>query len=165
MFGRRTPQPTDDSNTAPVERGTEPIALVTPDEVLEGWTRPHDRRLTELLNAGAPLPVELCGERDVPEWQDFAPQDLVAVVPMPLPPSRRQVGGSVRSSVIIRSHRFEIRGVAHVPSGADEERYLLDPDKPWLPLTEATIRVNGDEWAARVVIANLDHATELVRSA
>jgi hypothetical protein len=148
----------------PVERGTEPIALVTTEEVLEGWTRPHDRRLTELLNAGAPLPVELKGERGEPEWQDFAPQRLVAVVPMPLPPSRRHVGESRPSAVIIRTHRFEIRGVAHVPSGADEERYLLDPAKPWLPLTEATIREGGDEWTAKVVIANLDQATELLRA-
>ena len=164
MFGRGTGQPAEDGEPTRVERGTEPIALVTPEEVLEGWTRPHDRRLTELLNAGAPLPVELCGERNVPEWQDFAPEDLVAVVPMPLPPSRRDVGASRPSPVIIRTDRFEIRGVAHVPSGADEERYLLDPAKHWLPLTEATIRANGDTWAARVVIANLDHATELVRS-
>ena len=162
MFRRRR-QPPPDPSAVRVRRGTEPIAILTPDEVLEGWTHPQDGRLTESLNAGAPLPVELSGERAVPEWRDFAPHDLVGVVPMPLPSSRPGNGGS-RRSVTIRSGRYEIRGVAHVPSGVDEERFLLDPAKPWLPLTEATISAEGAEWTAKVVLANLDQAAELVRS-
>ena len=42
--------------------------------------------------------------------------------------------------------------------------FLLDPANPWLPLTEATIRADGAEWTAKVVLANLDQAAELVRS-
>ena len=161
MFRRRRHPPPDPGDVR-VERGTEPIAIFTPDEVLEGWTHPQDGRLTESLNAGVPLPVELGSEGGIPEWHEFSPGDLIAVVPAPLSPSRRLDHGR-RRSVTIRAARYEIHGMARVPPGAEED-YLLRPAQPWLPLTDATIRAGGEEWTARVVIANLDQAVELVRS-
>jgi hypothetical protein len=145
-----------------VDRGTEPIALVTPDRVVEGWTRPLVGRLTESLNAGTQLDVEVGSERGIPQWQAFQPRDLLAVAPMPY--GRPRDGWTRRSVVLIRVGRYQLRGVVCVPVGVDEERYLLEPDQPWLPLTDASLGVDGDDWTAKVVIANLDHATELVRT-
>lgn len=52
-----------------------------------------------------------------------------------------------------------MKGIVHLPVGADPRRYVANTGRRWLPLTECTVSDADGDWAVEVVIVNLDHAS------
>jgi hypothetical protein len=91
-------------------------------------------RLTDLLNRDTPVVFDRSEGGDAP-----AVEDLLIVVPPPLPGDRarrlHRPGRPVR--VIIGP--YEVTGQAHVPPGAQPTGFLLRTNPRFVPLTGVTI--------------------------
>ena len=135
----------------------EPIVVFGVHEVFEGWVPRQEGRITdglsdaERMRVGTPPP----GASD--EWIEFNLDEVIAVAPAPRPQSPARVPRR-HCPVEVVAGPYVVHGVAHVPLGADPERYVSRSGR-WLPLTECTVASADNEWAVEVVIVNLDHVT------
>lgn len=136
----------------------DPVAVFRVDGILEGTVAKADGRMTERLHEAAEMQIRTAahdggsGDRLLIDLDD-----VVAVAAPPRPPSPYRVSRR-QHTVEIRAGPYLVRGVAHLPLGADPQRYVASAPRKWLPLTSCTVASAGDEWAVDVVIVNLDHA-------
>jgi hypothetical protein len=147
-------------HTAPRE-GLEPVRVLLADADLAGWVEPHGERLTDILQRRSTLPF-LPAFAQAEEWVELSSRDLYAVVPPPhvSPPEFRVQ--RQRQQVLARFGRYAVIGIAHLRPG-EEQDPLLRATRPFLPLTEATLTMDGEDSNALhldVLIVNLAHVEE-----
>lgn len=151
--------PTGEATHAnPPQEELEPVRVLLADADLAGWVEPHGERLTDILQRRSALAFLPAFAR-AGEWVELSSRDLYAVVPPPhvSPPEfrvKRQ-----RQQVLARFGRYAVVGIAHLRPG-EEQDPLLRATRPFLPLTEATLTMDGDESTALhldVIIVNLAH--------
>ena len=142
----------------------DPIAVFGLNGIVEGTIPKVDGRLTESLAEVQRVQIRAtpthgsAGGRVVIDLDD-----VIAVAAPPRPPSPYRVAR--RHHVLeIDAGPYRVRGVAHLPLGADPERYVASAPRKWLPLTDCTVGAGGDEWEVEVVILNLDYASRRERS-
>jgi hypothetical protein len=136
----------------------EPIAVFRLTGIAEGWIDPQGHRVSELLNSGQALRIQLADERGAPgPWTSCGVGDLVAVAPPPRAPDRARRVSRRRHRVALVAAQYRIVGTAHMPPGADPIRFVERTSQRWLPLTECSIIVWDDEYAVDVAIVNLAH--------
>jgi hypothetical protein len=148
----------DVASHVPPQEGLEPVRVLLGDADLAGWVAPHGERLTDVLQRRGSLAF-LPAVAQAGEWVELSSRDLYAVVPPPhvSPPEfrvKRQ-----RQQVLARFGRYAVIGIAHLRPG-EEQDPLLRATRPFLPLTEATLTMDGDESSALhldVIIVNLAH--------
>jgi hypothetical protein len=131
----------------------DPIAVFRVDGIVEGTIPKLDGRMTEGLGEAQRIHVQDGGERLAIDLDEVV---AVAAPPRPLSPyrvSRRQ------HAVEIEAGPYRVRGIAHLPPGADPHRYVASAPRKWLPLTDCTVRTSTDDFAVEVVIVNLDYAS------
>ena len=137
----------------------EPIAVFGLDGVVEGWIAKTDGRISDGLNnadrvrVGTDMPDGTAGE-----WLEFRLDEVIAVAPAPRPPSSARVSRR-HHPVEVVAGPYRVKGIMHLPVGADPRRYVASTGRRWLPLTECTVSDAGGDWSVDVVIVNLDHAT------
>jgi hypothetical protein len=136
----------------------EPIAVFAVDGIREGWIPTPEGRLSDGLNDADRMRFrEAHDGRE--EWVEVELDSVVAVAAAPRPPSPLRVGRR-QHAVEIEAGPYRVRGLAHMPLGADPERYVAMKPRQWLPLTTCTVAAGEDEWAVDVVIVNLNYAAE-----
>jgi len=136
----------------------EPIAILRVDGITEGWIAKPVSRVSDALTEAHHLTVETdASDERVPGAVELDLDDVVAVVPAPRPTSRARVSRR-QYAVEIEAGPYRMAGFVHLPVGADPERYVASTGRRWLPLTACRVAAADDEWAADVVIVNLDHA-------
>ena len=147
------------ATTSPVDAGApEPLAVFRVDGIVEGWVPSLERRVSDGLNAGEPLRVQTPNPDGTPgSWVDLDFDEVVAVAPSPRPTSQGRVSRRLHP-VEVHAGPYVVKGVAHLPVGADPARYVGSTSRWWLPLTQCTVASGDDEWEVEVVILNLDHA-------
>jgi hypothetical protein len=137
----------------------DPIAVFGIDGVVEGVIAWEERRLSDSLNAGAPLLVAMTDDAGTAAgWNEL---NLDAVVAVAAPPrTDRAVSRMARRRHVVelRAGPYRFSGTVHMPAGADPDRYVGSTAQRWLPLTRCTVAGPDGEWEVEVVIVNLDHA-------
>ena len=153
-------QPTGTLGAEPSPTGErDPIAVFGIDGIVEGTIPKLDGRITERLTEASQMHVRTAaadggaGDRLVMDLDT-----VVAVAAPPRPPSPYRVNRR-QHALEIKAGPYRVRGVAHLPHGADPQRYVASAPRKWLPLTDCTVASDGDEWAVDVVIVNLEHAS------
>ena len=133
------------------------MALILVTGVVEGWVLRQERRLSESLNAGEVLHVKLATETGEPgAWADYLPEDVMAVAASPRRhPSPRRVSRR-RQEMTFVTKEYRLSGTAHIPIGADPDRYTASALQRWLPLTQCTVTTGQDSWRIDVLLVNLD---------
>lgn len=139
-------------------REREPIAVFREDGVVEGWIPKEEGRISDGLNDADMMRVGTeTADGEATNWLEFGLDEVIAVAPAPRPVSPLRVSRR-RHLVEVDAGPYRVRGTAHLPLGADPQRYVATTGRRWLPLTECTVSAAADEWAVEVVIVNLDHA-------
>ena len=153
-------QPTDILGGEPSPTGErDPVAVFGVEGIVEGTVPKIEGRLTERLHEANRMHIRTVADDGRTEDALLIDLDeVVAVAAPPRPPSPYRVSRR-RHAVEINAGPYRVRGVAHLPLGADPQRYVASAPRKWLPLTSCTVASAGDEWAVDVVIVNLDHAT------
>lgn len=154
----------------------EPIAVFRIDGIVEGWIPKLGGRVSDGLNQAARMSVSdglnqaarmrvrtAAADGTPGEWLELDLDQVVAVAAAPRPPSPYRVARR-KCAVEIEAGRYRLSGTAHLPPGADPERYVANTPRQWLPLTACTVAVGDDEWAVDVAIVNLDHASRKRRT-
>jgi hypothetical protein len=137
-----------------------PIAVFYEAGVSEGVMPSTDGRLSESLNAGKSLRIQLSGgDADRARWIDFASDSIVAVAPPPLPKASALRVSRRRHLVELRAGLYRITGTVHLPTGSDPLRYIRTVGRQWLPLTNCTIEFGPDGWTVDTLIVNLDQVS------
>ena len=149
-----------DLGAEPSETGErEPIAVFGVDAVLEGTIPKLEGRLTEHLGHARRVHVRPADAGNAAKDQMVLElDDVVAVAAAPRPPSPFRVARR-QHAIEITAGRYQLRGVAHLPHGADPHRYVASAPRKWLPLTQCTVSTSVDQWSVDTVIVNLDHAS------
>jgi hypothetical protein len=128
------------------------------DGVVEGWIPKQEGRISDGLHDADQMRVRIeAAAGSTSDWLEFSLDDVVAVAPAPRPPSAMRVSRR-RHPVEVDAGPYRVKGIVHLPLGADPRRYVASTGRRWLPLTECTVSTGDDEWAVEVVIVNLDHA-------
>lgn len=136
----------------------EPIAVFGLAGVVEGWIAKPEGRVSDGLNhvdrvrVGTEMP-----DGSVGDWLEFRLDEVIAVAPAPRPPSSARVSRR-HHPVEVEAGPYRVKGIVHLPVGADPRRYVASTGRRWLPLTECTVSDADSDWAVDVVIVNLDHA-------
>ena len=152
---------TDDTAVSAQPDGTEreAIAVFRVDGVVEGWIAKPAGRISDGLNDADRIQVGIAAaDGTIGASLDFDLDDVVAVAPAPRPPSPARVSRR-HHPVEVEAGPYRVKGIAHLPIGADPQRYVASTGRRWLPLTECTVSAAEDDWAVEVVIVNLDYAT------
>jgi hypothetical protein len=137
----------------------ERIAVFRVDGVVEGWIPQQEGRISDGLNDADHMRVRTEATADgASDWLEFSLDDVIAVAPAPRSPSPMRVSRR-RHPVEVEAGPYLVRGIVHLPVGADPRRFVASTGRRWLPLTECTVSAVDDEWAVEVVIINLDHAS------
>jgi hypothetical protein len=135
------------------------IAVFRIDGIVEGWIPKLEGRVSDGLNQADRMQIRAAAADGSPgEWLELDLDQVVAVALTPRPPSPHRVARR-QHAVEIEAGRYRVSGTAHLPPGADPERYVASAGRQWLPLTDCTVAVGDDEWAVDVAIVNLDHAS------
>jgi hypothetical protein len=137
----------------------DPVAVFRTDGIVEGTIPKLDGRMTESLAEAAHLHIRTSSSDGASSQRVVLDLDeIVAIAAPPRPPSPYRVAR--RQHVVeIRAGPYRVSGVAHLPLGADPERYVASAPRRWLPLTHCTVGTGVDEWAVETVIVNLDYAS------
>ena len=137
----------------------EPIAVFRSDGVVEGWIPKQEGRISDGLNDADRVRVETeTPDGAADNWLEFNLDEVIAVAPAPRPPSPARVSRR-RHPLEVAAGPYKVRGIVHLPVGADPRRYVSSTGRRWLPLTECTVSEADGEWAVEVVIVNLDHVS------
>lgn len=159
-FFRRRPDDASDESAAVDSAALERVVIFRADGIVEGWIRIQKQRLSDALNAGEPLTVQVPDPDGTPgPWTDFKLDSVVAVAAPPHPSPRAM--SRRRHAVELFAEPYLFSGIAHMPPGADPIRYAGSTPLRWLPLTRCTVRGEDQEWEVEVVIVNLDHVSRL----
>jgi hypothetical protein len=141
------------------ESDREPIAVFHRDGVVEGWIRKQSGRVSDGLSHTDSVRVGTAApDGTIGAWLDFDLDDVIAVVPAPMGPSPARVSRRLHP-LEVEAGPYRVRGIMHLPVGADPQRYVASTGRQWLPLTDCTVTAVDDEWSVAVVIVNLDHAS------
>lgn len=137
----------------------DPIAVFRVDGIVEGWIPKLEGRISDGLNDADRMRLRTPAPDGMPgEWLELDLDDVVAVAAAPRPPSAARVARR-HHAVEIEVGPYRVSGIAHLPLGADPERYVSSTGRRWLPLTACTVANGDDEWAVEVVVVNLEHAS------
>ena len=136
----------------------EPIAVFRADGVVEGWIPKQESRISDGLNDADHVRVIETPDGAADNWLEFNLDEVIAVAPAPRPPSPARVSRR-RHPLEVDAGPYNVKGIVHLPVGADPRRYVSSTGRRWLPLTECTVSEADDEWAVDVVIVNLDHVS------
>jgi hypothetical protein len=160
FFRRRTDDASDESVAIEDSAALERVVVFRADGIVEGWIRLQEQRLSDALNAGEPLTVQVPNPDGTPgPWMHFDLDGVLAVAAPPQPSPRAM--SRRRHAVELFAEPYLISGIAHMPPGADPIRYARSTPLRWLPLTRCTVRAENQEWEVEVVIVNLDHVARL----
>jgi hypothetical protein len=136
----------------------EPIAVFGLAAVVEGWIPKSEGRISDGLNNVDRVRVSTeMPDGSVGDWLEFQLDEVVAVAPAPRPASSARVSRR-HHPVEVEAGPYRVKGIVHLPVGADPRRYVASTGRRWLPLTECTVSDADGDWAVDVVILNLDHA-------
>jgi hypothetical protein len=147
------------------------IDLYMTDGRRKGWVATNGRRTSDWLNAADPLPVhgviavEAADPPDVApppvdtsgtEVSQLAVEDVLFVVPPPLPPNRHLRLHRRRVHIQVRVGDATINGQAHVRPGAQAGDHIFRSGRRFVPLTDAEVVLNEGStvWLLPVVIIN-----------
>ena len=136
----------------------EPIAVFRSDGVVEGWIPKQESRISDGLNDADRVRVIEAPYGAADNWLEFNLDEVIAVAPAPRPPSPARVSRR-RHPLEVDAGPYKVKGIVHLPVGADPRRYVSSTGRRWLPLTECTVSEADGEWAVDVVIVNLDHVS------
>jgi hypothetical protein len=137
----------------------DPIAVFRLDSIVEGTVPKLDVRWTDALAVADRIYIRTQSDDGYARAQVIMNlDDVVAIAAPPRPPSPARVSRR-QHPVEVTAGPYRVGGIAHLPPGADPERYMSSYPRKWLPLTDCTVATEGDEWAVEVVIVNTDHAT------
>jgi hypothetical protein len=136
----------------------EPIAVFRSDGVVEGWIPKQESRISDGLNDADRVRVIETPDGAADNWLEFNLDEVIAVAPAPRPPSPARVSRR-RHPLEVDAGPYKVKGIVHLPVGADPRRYVSSTGRRWLPLTECTVSEADGEWAVDVVIVNLDHVS------
>jgi hypothetical protein len=157
---REAPPPGPDPQPG-TPSATDAVAIFGSDSILEGRIPFTERRLSDALNAGDPLHVQVGESR---EWTVFDLDPVVAVAPPTRADPSSQRMARRRHAVELSAGRYVIEGTAHMPPGADPMRYVDNTSLRWLPLTHCTVRTAEDDWSVEVLVVNLEHVRRTRRA-
>ena len=118
----------------------------------------NSNAVTALLRQGDRVRVIETPDGAADNWLEFNLDEVIAVAPAPRPPSPARVSRR-RHPLEFDAGPYNVKGIVHLPVGADPRRYVSSTGRRWLPLTECTVSEADDEWAVEVVIVNLDHVS------
>jgi hypothetical protein len=154
------------------------IDLYMTDGRRRGWAATNGRRTSDWLNAADPLPVHGVTAVDIGEPPDVLPpaagaaggevsqvavDDVVFVIPPPLPPNRHL--RLHRRKVHVRVHvgNAMISGQAHIRPGAQAGDHIFRSGRRFVPLTDAEVVLDDGSaaWALPVVIINAASVSEI----
>ena len=153
--------PATRSEPATPGRGTlEPIRIVLADRLLDGWTRTHGQRMTDILQRREPvafLPADARGDA----WIEFEPSQVLLVVPPPHVSAPEVRVHRQRHEVFLRVGAWVVSGTAHLRPGEGTD-YYMRATRPFLPLTGATFIGPRDGYPHEVetLIVNLARVEE-----
>lgn len=136
----------------------DPVAVFRVHGIVEGWIPKLEGRISDGLNDAEHMRVRTPGPDGISsQWMELDLDDVVAVAAPPRPPSPARVAR--RQHVLeIDAGPYHVRGTAHMPPGADPQRYAASTGRRWLPLTDCTVVVGDDAFVVAVVIVNMDYA-------
>jgi len=173
---RELPEPTSPSAGHPFELAA--VDLTTTDGRFTGWIATDGERTSDWLNHNDELLVRglndiaLSAEDAEPGLpvssglgeQRLQPEDVIFVVPPPLPPNRhlRLHRRKVRIHLDVGSYR--VVGQLHVRPGASAGDYVLRSSRNMVPLTEVELLHTAEPEFRRllpVVIINARHVTRM----
>jgi len=154
----------EDASESSLDGERDPIAVFRIDGIVEGWIPKLEGRVSDGLNQADRMRIRTAAADGTPgEWLELDLDEVVAVAPAPRPPSPYRIARR-HHAVEIEAGQYRVTGTAHLPLGADPERYAASTARHWLPLTRCTVVVGDDEWAVDVAIVNLDHASRKRRT-
>lgn len=137
----------------------EPIAVFRVDGVVEGWIAKPAGRISDGLNDADRMRVGTDGtDANGSAWLEFDLDEVVAVAPAPRASSPARISRR-HHPIQVEAGPYVVKGIAHLPIGADPQRYVASTGRRWLPLTDCTVSGADDDWAVEVVIVNLDYAS------
>jgi hypothetical protein len=137
----------------------DPIAVFRIDGIVEGWISRLEGRVSDGLNEADRMRIRTAAaDGTMGVWLELDLDQVVAVAPAPRPPSPNRAARR-QHAVEIEAGPYRLSGIAHLPLGADPERYVASTSRHWLPLTGCTVAAGNDEWAVEVVIVNLHQAS------
>lgn len=137
----------------------DPIAVFGVDGIVEGTVPKLDGRMTEALAEADSIQIRTEPRDGFAADRVVMKLDVVvAIAAPPRPPSPARVSRRQHAVEFIAGP-YRVSGIAHLPPGADPERYIASTPRKWLPLTDCTVATDSDQWAVDVVIVNTDHAS------
>ena len=142
---------------APPPPPLEPIRIFTDEAIIDGWVTPEGQRLTDLLQADELTFLPDGADRDRPgAWVRLETSRIRFVIPPPHVSSPEQRLPRDQQEVALDIGGYRIRGIAHLRPGVERDPFLR-ASHPFLPLTEATVRLveSRDADGYDVVIVNL----------
>lgn len=157
---REAPPPASDAPSGS-RSATDTVAIFASDTILEGRIPFTARRLSDALNAGDPLHVQV-GDSD--EWTVFDLDPVIAVAPPTRADPSSQRMARRRHAVELTAGPYVIEGTAHMPPGADPMRYVDNTSLRWLPLTHCTVRTADADRSVAVLVVNLEHVRRTRRA-
>lgn len=168
----------DDPGTTVDARELAPIDVFTTDGREIGWIAPSGERTSDRLNREKELAVYAPVATPIGEMSDWpaAPESidealwarrdleqLIFVVPPPLPPNRHLRLHRRIQDVSMSIGPWRIRGRAHVRPGAEAGDFLLRGSRRFVPLTQVELLREADPpfgVQLEVLIVNVSHVTE-----
>ncbi len=139
--------------------GLAPVRIITEVLELTGFIAPTGQRVTDMLLRGQDLAFLPSGATPEPEhWVSVAPNDVLVVIPPPLP-GRPSVTAERRlASVTIQVGAYRVEGTIHLPPG-ESVTPALAGRQPFVPVTSATLHRPGlAPEAVEVAITNVARA-------
>ena len=146
------------ASPAAIEVPLDPIAIFWADAVVEGWTERSTTRPSDKLNGGLPIDVRYAPDGPAHLMET---DDVIAVAVQTHPdPSPKRIARR-RHVLEMRAGSYEIRGVVHMPPGADPRRYVRATSQRWLAVTKATVvdGDNGEAYEIGALLVNMEHIT------
>jgi hypothetical protein len=154
------------------------IDLYMTDGRRRGWVATNGRRTSDWLNAADPLPVHAVTVVEIGEPADgsappvdvaggqvseLAAEDIVFVIPPPLPPNRHLRLHRRKVHVQIHVGDATISGQAHIRPGAQAGDHIFRSGRRFVPLTDAEVVLDDGSaaWALPVVIINAASVSEI----
>jgi len=154
-FWRRGPDAAPETSPDP-----DPIAIFETDGVVEGLLSWQERRLSDSLNAGEALRVRVTRPgRESPEWEELDRDRIIAVAAPPRPEPSASRMARRRHEVELHAGPYRFSGVAHMPAGADPDRFVASTPQRWLPLTRCVVTSPDGEFEVEVLIVNLEQVS------
>lgn len=120
----------------------------------------QERRLSDTLNAGETLQVQLTRSGSAgPHWEALEPDRVIAVAAPPRADPSASRMARRRHQVELLAGPYRFSGIAHMPAGADPDRFVRSTSQRWLPLTRCAVGSPDGDFEVDVLIVNLEHVT------